>query len=47
MVDLEEQVKKLSLSLMGNKSHFAKYIEVKTENVNLQVSSSSLSALLA
>ena len=35
--DLEEQVKKLSLSLVGNKSHFAKYIEVKTENVTLQV----------
>lgn len=37
IVDLEDQVRKLSLSLVGNKSHFAKYIEVKTENVSLQV----------
>ena len=36
--ELEEQVSKLSQSLIGNKSHFAKYVEVKTENIALQVS---------
>lgn len=31
------QIAKLSQSLVGNKSHFAKYVEVKTENLMLQV----------
>ena len=35
--DLEDQVTKLSNAMVGNKSHFAKYVEVKTENLALQV----------
>lgn len=34
----EAQIVKLSNALVGNKSHFSKYIEVKTENLQLQVS---------
>lgn len=33
---LEEQISRLSGALVGNKSHFAKYVEVKTENLALQ-----------
>jgi hypothetical protein len=33
---LEEQVSRLSDALVGNRSHFAKYVEVKTENLALQ-----------
>lgn len=33
---LEQQVERLSGALVGNKSHFAKYVEVKTENLALQ-----------
>jgi hypothetical protein len=32
------KITKLTNALMGNKSHFARYVEVKTENLNLQVS---------
>jgi regulator of replication initiation timing len=35
--ELEEQIHKLTQSMVGNKSHFAKYVEVKTENIALQV----------
>lgn len=35
--ELEDQISKLTQSLVGNKSHFAKYVEVKTENIALQV----------
>eukprot|EP01039_Chlorochromonas_danica_P001965 gene1965-2143_t len=33
---LEDQVARLSNALVGNRSHFAKYVEVKTENLALQ-----------
>lgn len=32
----EEQINRLSSQLIGNKSHFARYVEVKTENLSLQ-----------
>lgn len=31
------QIAKLTNALIGNKSHFARYVEVKTENLTLQV----------
>jgi hypothetical protein len=37
------QIAKLSNSLVGNKSHFAKYVEVKSENIMLQVRPSNIS----
>mmetsp|Transcript_2274 Transcript_2274/g.4038 ORF Transcript_2274/g.4038 Transcript_2274/m.4038 type:complete len:407 (-) Transcript_2274:940-2160(-) len=39
----EEQIAKLTNSLIGNKSHFAKYVEVKTENLSLQSKLQSMS----
>lgn len=33
----ESQIERLTNSLIGNKSHFARYVEVKTENLTLQV----------
>lgn len=41
---LEDQVARLSNALVGNRSHFAKYVEVKTENLALQ---GQLQSLLA
>lgn len=32
------QIARLTNTLIGNKSHFARYVEVKTENLTLQVS---------
>ncbi|KAJ1405288.1 hypothetical protein B484DRAFT_436961 [Ochromonadaceae sp. CCMP2298] len=32
----EAQIERLTNSLIGNKSHFARYVEVKTENLTLQ-----------
>jgi hypothetical protein len=34
--DQEAQIERLTNSLIGNKSHFARYVEVKTENLTLQ-----------
>jgi hypothetical protein len=43
--ELEEQIAKLSNSLVGNRSHFAKYVEVKSENIMLQSKLESLTAV--
>jgi hypothetical protein len=32
----QEQIEKLTNSLLGNKSHFAKFVELKSENIQLQ-----------
>jgi hypothetical protein len=37
VAEQEEQIQRLSNALIGNKSHFAKFVEVKTENLSLQV----------
>ncbi len=37
IAEQEEQIQRLSNALIGNKSHFAKFVEVKTENLSLQV----------
>eukprot|EP01038_Epipyxis_sp_PR26KG_P006397 gene6397-8808_t len=34
--ELEDQIQRLTNSMVGNKSHFAKYVEVKTQNLVLQ-----------
>jgi hypothetical protein len=36
IAEQEEQIQRLSNALVGNKSHFAKFVEVKTENLSLQ-----------
>eukprot|EP01031_Cornospumella_fuschlensis_P040890 gene40890-49880_t len=46
IAQLEEQVARLSGALVGNKSHFAKYVQVKAENLQLQSQLSSLHAQL-
>lgn len=37
ITEQEEQIQRLSNQLIGNKSHFAKFVEIKSENLNLQV----------
>jgi hypothetical protein len=38
----QEQIEKLTNSLLGNKSHFAKFVELKSENINLQTKLSQI-----
>lgn len=40
---LEEQIERLTAALMGNKSHFHKYVELKTENVGLHAELKNIS----